>query len=197
MFLQFLLIFCLIGFANGQIDGIPTPPSPPLDIAMGKCFWMVFGEFNYNQAKSACAIRNGTMATFNSPSEDHIIRHRIDWDLVPGYLEGTDWVGQVWLGARRVAGDNGNEWQWDTPIKQNVPFSFATWIGDSTGGADDQCAVAQEAGWKPAKCDAIVGGSKKPAGALCETITRASPDSDILASSTNYCDIVILSTLKL
>ena len=86
MFNLFTLVFAT-SFASlcfGQ-DVLSTTPNEMLTAV--KCSFPLFGQFTYEEAKEACAVRESSLGFFSSPSEENVVSRITEWENMPGFKD--------------------------------------------------------------------------------------------------------------
>ena len=74
------LVLLVLGIAVAQFQqpiGNSGPLSLPHFYPSVKCTFVVYGQYTYEQAKYACQVRNASLATFTSASEENVARLNI------------------------------------------------------------------------------------------------------------------------
>ena len=63
---------------------------------------------------------------------------------MPGYKRGSYWVGQLWLGVKRLESPQ-EGWSWDSPLFPPFPLPFSSWVPGATTkgnvGKGIDCAI--------------------------------------------------------
>ena len=195
IFRIFFLLLCLSVVAKA-VKQWRKAKTANLIVPTVKCFFVINGEFTFDEAKQSCQVRDASLATLNTLSEDQFIRSEIDWDKVPGFARNASWIGQLWLGLERISPE---PWKWI----DGTPLRFSSWLAGegNTTNNDHECIITRKFGWiNSYHCDATVLSNsgrqiQEGVGALCaKTVYEVSQKATEMGA--NFCGSTMLPSIS-